>query len=188
MTKKSKPRKVSISGLSTECLPTLYFIMDSNQDIFELSKRGKTEEIRELLKEKKVEVNVIDDIGWTPLHWASYRGHVETVKVLITERGAEVNVKSDIGTAPLHQASSNGHVETVRILLALGAEVNLRDEYRETPLHYASILGHMETVRVLLENGAEYEEDWLGELDEEERENFEKVMREISELKIKYIN
>ena len=49
------------------------------------------------------EVNVVDDIGWTPLHWVVDAKWFEGVSLLV-ESGANVNVENDFGDTPLQMA------------------------------------------------------------------------------------
>ena len=50
-------------------------------------------EIAELLIANGADVNVKNDFGPTPLHWAADEGHKEIVELLIAN-GANVNAKS----------------------------------------------------------------------------------------------
>ena len=50
------------------------------------------------------DVNVKDDIGWTPLHAAAWHGQKEVAELLIVE-GADVHVKDKEGSTPLHRVA-----------------------------------------------------------------------------------
>ncbi|TEB25316.1 ankyrin [Coprinellus micaceus] len=50
---------------------------------------------------KDKDPNVKDEIGWTPLHYASQRGFVVVVKCLL-EFKADPNMKNNDGQTPLH--------------------------------------------------------------------------------------
>ncbi len=60
-------------------------------------------------------VNVTDERGWTPLHFAAMKGRVENAKILI-KNSAEVNAKDRLGKTPLHWAVSRGGKEMVAYL------------------------------------------------------------------------
>ena len=60
-------------------------------------------------------VNVTDERGWTPLHFAAMHGRVENAKILINS-GAEVNAKDRLGKTPLHWAASREKKEMVAYL------------------------------------------------------------------------
>ena len=61
---------------------------------------------RLLLTEYGVDVNVKDNDGLAPLHWAVNRRQVEIVKLLMTEFGADVNIENKNGRTPLHCVAS----------------------------------------------------------------------------------
>jgi len=63
------------------------------------------------------EVNVTDERGWTPLHFAAMHGRVENAKILINN-GAQVSPKDRLGKTPLHWAASREKKEMVAYLRA----------------------------------------------------------------------
>jgi ankyrin repeat protein len=85
------------------------------------------------------DVNKLDSVGWTALHWASSRGLAEGVRYLCVERGADVNKSTTdgAGDTPLTMASEEGKVEAARVLLEAGADVNKRTSAGRTPLSLA---------------------------------------------------
>ena len=80
--------------------------------------------------------NSKDEMGMTPLHWASDRGQVGVVEYLLSQNVNLDEVSLDKQTA-LHIASGCGHVEIVVLLLTKGADVNLLDEDLLTPKEVA---------------------------------------------------
>ena len=99
-------------------------------------------------------INVKDDIGFTPLHWASINGRTEVVNLLI-EKGADIHVKDNGGFTPLHDASRHGNTEAVNLLIEKGADIHGKGYDGTTPLHYASGEGYTEVVNLLIEKGAD---------------------------------
>jgi ankyrin repeat protein len=69
-----------------------------------------------------INVDVRDENGETPLHFAAWFGHLECVKILV-DFGAEVNATSDkFGTStPLRWAKRRAHHEIIQYLEAKGA-------------------------------------------------------------------
>jgi len=121
-------------------------------------------EMVQVLLDYKVDVNIQDDDGYAPLHYASNSAFFarihnvvqslpDTVQLLL-EHGADVNMRALDNSTPLHAATGNGSFEIVRMLLEHGANVGARDDEDRTPLHKAAICGRDEVVRVLLEHGA----------------------------------
>lgn len=47
------------------------------------------------------------NLGWTPLHLASYFGHKEAVELLL-DHGADIDAVNDFGDTPLHKAAFVG--------------------------------------------------------------------------------
>lgn len=74
------------------------------------------EEIRTLV-ESGAEVNVIGDMGATPLHDAAQAGQLEAVKLLL-EHGANRETRDEFGKTPLDWAELNGHLEVAKVLAA----------------------------------------------------------------------
>ena len=67
------------------------------------------------MKKMGAEINVKNNRGWTPLHWAANNGHATIVEYLLT-KGAEINVKDNRGRTPLHLAADNGRKDVVALL------------------------------------------------------------------------
>ncbi|RFU75825.1 ankyrin repeat [Trichoderma arundinaceum] len=118
--------------------------------LYHASERGELEVVRELLREKRVKVDLRKKPYGTPLIVASYKGHKEIVKALI-EAGADVTATSELGTA-LHAAASQGSVDCAVVLLDSKRTRWLDRESGSigTPLHEAAYYGRHEIVRLLL--------------------------------------
>ena len=100
------------------------------------------------------EVDALDGIGRSPLHFAAQHGRAEVAGLLIRS-GAEVDRPAADGMTPLHWAAQEGHAEVARLLLRGGAEADRPDGRGRTPLHRAAWRGQSEVVDVLLEAGAD---------------------------------
>jgi ankyrin repeat protein len=86
---------------------------------------GDVKEIERLIL-AGCDVNLFDDMGYTPLHHAVEGEQIEAVKVLL-ERGALINANDDttIGETPLSLAVQGAHFELVRLLLESGADPDI---------------------------------------------------------------
>ncbi|RDD34548.1 ankyrin repeat domain-containing protein [Wolbachia endosymbiont of Cylisticus convexus] len=102
----------------------------------------------ELLIEKDANVNIRDNEGKAPLHYAVIiPGQNTWIVERLLNKGAEINIQDNEGKTPLHLAASDivssfwGTKETkeenVKMLLDKGAEVNIQDNEGRTPLHLA---------------------------------------------------
>lgn len=88
--------------------------------------RGHVEIVRELLATSDVDVNHVNDLGWTALLEAVILGdggkrHQEIVDVLI-ENGADVNLADGEGVTPLQHAKSRGYQEMIDALTKAGGK------------------------------------------------------------------
>ena len=117
---------------------------------------GNFEVVRILIEYDPANVNVRDEFGWTPLHWASEGRNFKDGSVvrLLLEHGADINAQSLHGLTPLHSASMEGELEVVRLLLEHGADVAVEKNNGKTALQFADEEGHDEVVELLLEHGA----------------------------------
>ncbi len=106
-----------------------------------------------MLIKAHADVNMPNQHGFTPLHWASLKGFLDFVELLLAN-GADVNVKADLGLTPLMQAAMSGHARVCDLLLAKGANVNEGDKRGLTPLHKAVTDGHVAVAEVLVAAGA----------------------------------
>lgn len=70
--------------------------------------QSRSIQIVKQLLEQKVDVDICDGNGATPLHHAAKRGCVEVVKVLLDKR-ANCSLKDMEGNNPLDLAIDNGH-------------------------------------------------------------------------------
>lgn len=114
------------------------------------------------LVEKKIEVNVRLDNGWTPLHMAAANGHKSIIE-LLTSHGAEVNAVDGHGATATYRAAENGQGAAIQFLVKHQADVNIRTKLDQTPLLRAAENGYEGTVAVLLQHGADWKmKDFLG--------------------------
>lgn len=83
--------------------------------------RGHVEIVRELLTRTDVDVNHVNNLGWTALLEAIILSdggprHQEIVKLLV-DHGADVNIPDGNGVTPLEHAQARGFQEIERILI-----------------------------------------------------------------------
>ncbi len=89
------------------------------------AERGHVEVVRYLLTETAVDINHINNLGWTALLEAIILAdggprHQEIVRLLI-DHGADVNIADKEGVTPLRHARSRGYREIQALLEAAGA-------------------------------------------------------------------
>ncbi|KAN0081080.1 Ankyrin repeat-containing domain protein [Elaphomyces granulatus] len=107
--------------------------------------------VKLLLETGKIDLELKDRIGRTPLSCAVDGGSVAVVQLLLTE-----GVKTDYRCifTPLSRAAEKGDERVVKLLLENGARPDFEDQHGWTPLSRAAVEGHERVVKLLLENGA----------------------------------
>ncbi len=148
------------------------------------AERGHVDVVRELLTRTDVDVNHVNDLGWTALLEAivlSAGGepHQQIVQLLV-DHGADIHIPDKDGVAPLQHARARGFTEIERILntalardmqlvaaagqgdreavrqlLAQGASVHARDDSGRTALIAAAYRNDLDTASLLIEAGAD---------------------------------
>lgn len=83
---------------------------------------------------------LINDAGWTALHYAASGTHEEVVRWLISQ-GADLNARSPNGTTPLMMAAGYGGISSAEVLLEAGADAALRNDHGMTAADFARRAG-----------------------------------------------
>ncbi|CAN6545475.1 unnamed protein product [Malus baccata var. baccata] len=89
-------------------------------------------------------VEVRDEIGWTPLHYASLRGNLKAAQLLIqnykTSKFA-CYIKDELGMSALHVAAYAGHTQIIQLLIDRCPDIcDCVNHKGQTALH-AAVLG-----------------------------------------------
>ena len=115
--------------------------------------RKRDTEIVKLLIEHGADVNRKDDLGWTPLFWASASGNKEMFEILYTNL-----TNKNVRNCDLIFASYHGHTDVVSMLLSLKTlDVNHKNGNNKTALLAAIGNNKPETVKLLIEHGAKFD-------------------------------
>ncbi|KAJ8797013.1 hypothetical protein J1605_001823 [Eschrichtius robustus] len=94
-------------------------------------------------------LNVMDDYGNTPLHWAAGKNQVESVKFLL-RKGANPNLRNCDMMAPLHVAVQGLYNDVMKVLIEhRTTDVNLEGENGNTALIIACFTDNSEAVQLL---------------------------------------
>ncbi|KAF1995099.1 ankyrin, partial [Amniculicola lignicola CBS 123094] len=72
--------------------------------------------VKLLLDTGKVDPDLKDKYGWTPLSRAAWNGHKAVVKLLLDTGKVDANLEDKNGWTPLFRAAENGHGEVVKLL------------------------------------------------------------------------
>ncbi|XP_012268532.1 acyl-CoA-binding domain-containing protein 6 [Athalia rosae] len=106
-------------------------LRDIDKTLLDWVKDGDADKVKDFISKDPKSINISDDCGMLPIHWASDRGNMPTIKCL-AENGADLNARDSDGQTALHYAASCGHAEVVKYLLFLGAEC-VKDNDGMTP-------------------------------------------------------
>jgi len=117
-------------------------------------KNGQKGVVMAFLKKDGINVNAVDEIGFSPLHYACKRGYRDIIKLLL-DKDADVNLISNESITPLHMAVTSGNKEVVKLLTDAGSDINATDKAGKTPLIYAVEARKAECARYLIELGAD---------------------------------
>ncbi|KAJ1466196.1 ankyrin repeat-containing domain protein [Baffinella frigidus] len=101
---------------------------------------GDDIEIVKMLLDHGAKVEMVSDIGGTPLMSACAAGNVD-IAALLLDRGASVSSLTGDGSTPLHTAVSSGDRNVVELLLSRGADTNATDDQNLDPLGVAESVG-----------------------------------------------
>lgn len=106
-----------------------------------------------LFLEARVNTEIQDERGWTPLMKAAFNGHQEIVGLLVRYR-ANVHATDLLGNTALHWAVDAGQTECSKLLIDSGAEIDSRNNSGLAPLFRAVIRRRLGDVLLLVESGA----------------------------------
>ncbi len=115
---------------------------------------GELERVNSLIA-AGADVNVRDELGWSPLMKACYNaelkhGFADVVQVLIAA-GADIEAPIGYGVRPLMLASGYGETAVVEVLLQAGADVLAKNEGGFTALMMVKQKHYVDVVNLLHE-------------------------------------
>jgi ankyrin repeat protein len=116
------------------------------------------------LLQKKVDVNVPEPDGTTPLHWAVRNDDSMLIDRLL-KAGANPKTENRYGITPIYLACVNGSASAVDRLINAGVSANATGPLGETALMTCARTGNVAAARVLLAHGAIVDavEAWHGQ-------------------------
>jgi ankyrin repeat protein len=90
---------------------------------------GNTDLVRDLINKSiahKALVNVKDEDGYTPLHFAVYKDNIEIVRLLLDFK-ADPNAQDEDGCTPLHFSAFNENKEICKMLIDRGSDAEIEN-------------------------------------------------------------
>ena len=107
-----------------------------------------------LFLEARVNTEISNERGWTPMMLAAFNGHDEVIRVLIKHQ-ANVHAGDLNGNTALHWAADAGQMSSAKLLIENRAEVDAINNSGITPLFQASKGRHLGVVLQLIDSGAD---------------------------------
>eukprot|EP01027_Heterolobosea_sp_BB2_P016862 GEZU01023939.1.p1 GENE.GEZU01023939.1~~GEZU01023939.1.p1 ORF type:complete len:198 (+),score=90.44 GEZU01023939.1:155-748(+) len=158
-----------------------------NEILIEAAKRDNVDMLRELIamsssgnngtnnnnsSRSSFNVNHVDGIKNSSLHYCCQRGHIEVAKILLELPGINLSLRNFEGNTPLHlaaaAANNNNSVELVRLLLEKGAKPDIQNKLRQTALDVAASTEIKDLIRSAMWAKKIADDDCVEEEEEEE--------------------
>lgn len=109
-----------------------------------------------LLRLEQVDVNAVDHMNNSALHYASSKGNVDIIKAFAERKDVNFNAFAGNNNATALQiGAKNGFDEVVQALIDANASVDICNSDKNTALHVAVFFGKEKVVEVLLKAGAD---------------------------------
>ena len=126
-----------------------------NTEIHGKASKWSSQDLKSLIRNKSVNVNITNDYGETPLHIAVLKRRRSSVKILLNN-GADVNRKDIDGATPVHVAvAKNKHGRNgsiIHTLLKNNANLNIKNISGQSPLQFAFDNEDFESVKDIVKN------------------------------------
>ncbi|MBV8389978.1 MAG: ankyrin repeat domain-containing protein [Mucilaginibacter sp.] len=115
---------------------------DGRSAVFHAVLIGSVDIIKDLF-EADPNLNLKDNKGWTPLHYAA-QNYLINIAELLIDNGADIEIKDDYGNTPLWRAtfSSQGKGEMIKLLLHRGANPNTANDSGVSPYELANTIAN----------------------------------------------
>ena len=111
-----------------------------------LAKKNENQIVQHLLANtNKADINVKNDLGETPLMYASCFGCFEVVRTLL-QNNADLHVETKDGKTALHLGAKHGYHKIVRLLIDHGANMFHQDSKGSNPLEHLKTTPDSQTI------------------------------------------
>jgi ankyrin repeat protein len=149
---------------------TVRLLLEKGENISERGENGEsalhkvsfsvntTDAIDFMLDTGELDINGVDNNGWTPLHYAIRGTNCDINARHLIRKGADPTIANKEGDTPLHYAASHAkEIETINLILENEkVNINHRDKVGMTALHHAIMTENVEMVRYLLKRKADH--------------------------------
>lgn len=155
--------QMGFTQICTGAITFLLVMLAAADEIHDASQQGDIDRVKKLIADTPELVDLADETGQTPLHFAAAGGQAEVAQFLISNR-ADVNALNNVNQSVLLYAAYFGNAEITGALIVGGARLNDQDIVGRTPLHYAARQRSVDALMLLIDNKADLNaRDSIGE-------------------------
>ncbi|KAF5913635.1 hypothetical protein HPG69_017256 [Diceros bicornis minor] len=122
-----------------------------NERSFQNAAKSNNLDLMEKLFEKKVNINAVNNINRTALHFAVGANHLSAVDFLLNHK-ARVDVADKHGLTVIHLASWSGSLEIMLMLVRAGADQRAKSQDGMNALHFAAQSNSVRIVEYLIQD------------------------------------
>ena len=125
-------------------LKTKHKLTETESEVFDSCENGNLENVQNSFKKfrSKSIKYILDNNGFSILHYAAENGHLNIVKYLIEDQRMHPDIRGEYDRTPLHYACLKGHFPIVEYLLSKGADIEAKDSLNGwTPLFFSYFKG-----------------------------------------------
>jgi len=110
--------------------------------------------VSSLISLESCDVNALDNMFRTPLHWAAVFGYSTIVSILLNSK-ADTSSSDSAGATPLHYAAVNNYAETVEVFLSCPYVKDDPDNEGHTAFLWAASSGADDSVSCFIQHGVD---------------------------------
>ena len=122
--------------------------------VYFAASNGHLRVVKFLVEEAKVDIDIADGGGQTPL-WTAINHGRDDVALYLIEKGANIHKANGKRYAPLLVAAESGRDVVAKALIAKGADLNFSSKWGQTPLFIAVQRNHMRVVQTMVDSGVD---------------------------------
>uniref|UniRef100_A0A8C8RTY9 Ankyrin repeat and death domain containing 1B n=1 Tax=Pelusios castaneus TaxID=367368 RepID=A0A8C8RTY9_9SAUR len=130
-------------------LVTFSTVLPDEREFQHAAKMNNLETMEKLLT-KNVNINAVNILRRTALHFAVAGNHISTVDFLLHHK-ARVDIADKHGLMAIHLAAWSGNLDIMRMLVKAGADQKAKNQEGMNVLHFAALNNNVEIVNYLLQ-------------------------------------
>ena len=119
-------------------------------DLYHALEADKNTKVAEIINEHDDFSKVVDEYGWTAIHYAALNGNVKVLQKIWRMRPQPpIGQKNNYGQTALHLAAAGGELKSTQWLVGHGIDPQAVDEDNETAKDVAKSVGKTEVANFL---------------------------------------